>query len=213
MGRINILYQPRRNWGSQTEFQLNTNMSPAFENADNLDFNIKARFFYKSEFWEGENWTQLSAQKVKTCLRIKCSDAKKMFHGQAELGLSGSGVQFLVKEPATYLSLRGKYVGHGGLLRLQSGLSLFSRSSGTGRFYTYEPDVLYGMSLPVLSGSGSRVFILVQYQLLKSLRCELKLSRLDYDDRDEIGSGNNRILSNHRTGLKVQLVYRAVFND
>ena len=93
-------------------------------------------------------------------------------------------------------------------LRIQAGMSLFTRNNGTGVFYIYEPDVLYGMSLPALSGSGSRTFFLLQYIFLKSFRIELKLSRLDYDDRKSIGTGNDRILSNHRTSVKLQLVYR-----
>ncbi len=208
MGRMNILYQPRRSWGAQVEFQLNSTMNPVLEKTDVIDYHLKARLYQKFELWQGETWMQASQNKFMASLRLKGSHPSETFNWQGEIGMSSNSFLNVFDSPGTYLSLRGKYMSRNESLRIQAGLSLFTRNNGTGVFYIYEPDVLYGMSLPALSGSGSRTFFLLQYNFLKSFRVELKLSRLDYDDRNEIGTGNDRILTNHRTSFKVQLVYR-----
>jgi hypothetical protein len=83
------------------------------------------------------------------------------------------------------LALAGKAI------LLTSGFRLFSTDSGTDPLYAYEPDVRYGFSAPVLSGSGSRFYITGRCKLLNFIDLEIKVSRSAYTDLKHVSDGND----------------------
>jgi hypothetical protein len=88
-------------------------------------------------------------------------------------------------------------------VRLIGGFRLFTVDTGTDPLYAYEPDVSYGWSAPVLSGSGTRWFATLQWKTLKSATLELKISRTAYSDLKHLSDGNQGGLSG-----KVQVSFK-----
>jgi len=84
--------------------------------------------------------------------------------------------------------------------------SLFDIPTYAERIYTYEPEVLYGFSVPAFYGKGMRVCLLINGKVTKKLRCWVKGAMTRYFDRQVIGSGNNSIQGQIRWDLTVQLM-------
>lgn len=75
------------------------------------------------------------------------------------------------------------------------------------RVYSYEPDVLYGFSIPSYNGQGFRFAFVTKYQIIKSLAFWFRISNTYYDNKEYISSGLNKINSNNQTEVKLQLKY------
>ncbi len=60
---------------------------------------------------------------------------------------------------------------------VNAGVSIHRGEEGSILFYRYEPDLYYQMSMPVLSGSGIRVYLKCKYALKENLKIEIKLTR------------------------------------
>ena len=206
-GRINLLYQPGRNWGIQSDISIEGVEDPALEDHGS-SYKFRLRVFYDLSVGKGETSFHMEPGKTMASFKVKSKAVDKAFYWQGEIGFSASELSSLIKCPGSYFSLRARFRTVNKNLTIQSGLSFFTAQEGSGIFYTYEPDVLYGMSLPALSGSGSRTFVLLRYCPLKALFIEAKVSRIAYVDRDEIGTGRDRIPFGHRTSFKLQVVYR-----
>ncbi|MCX6225700.1 MAG: hypothetical protein NTV01_13275 [Bacteroidia bacterium] len=88
-------------------------------------------------------------------------------------------------------------------LRITGGFRVFTVETGTDPLYAYEPDVLYGFSAPVLSGSGTRWFGTLRWKLLKNIDLEIKISQTAYSDVKHLSDGNQGGLSG-----KVQVSWR-----
>ncbi len=76
------------------------------------------------------------------------------------------------------------------------------------RQYLYENDVLYAFSIPALQGQGIRTYLVMRYELTRSVSIWGKIARTQYVDKDEIGSGLEAIQGNHKTDVKIQLRIR-----
>jgi hypothetical protein len=87
-----------------------------------------------------------------------------------------------------------------GRLRMVSGCRVFSVEPGVPPLYAYEPDVLYGWSAPVLSGSGTRWFLTVRWEPLPGLSIEGKIYQSGYRDPAHWPDGGG-------VGGKVQVVW------
>ncbi len=80
-------------------------------------------------------------------------------------------------------------------IRLIGGFRLFTVEAGTDPLYAYEPDVLYGFSAPVLSGSGTGCYLVIRWKAMKDLNFEGKISRTIYSDLKHISEGKGAGLS------------------
>jgi hypothetical protein len=77
-----------------------------------------------------------------------------------------------------------------GRLRLISGFRVFSLENGVSPIYAYEPDVLYGWSAPVLSGSGTRWHLNIRWTALPGLTIEGKIYQTGYTDLKHLDQDN-----------------------
>lgn len=75
-------------------------------------------------------------------------------------------------------------------LRFTAGFRVFTVETGTDPLYAYEPDILYGWSAPVLSGSGTRWFVTIRWKLLKNIDLEIKAGSTAYSDLKHHSEGN-----------------------
>jgi len=80
-------------------------------------------------------------------------------------------------------------------VRISTGFRLFTVDSGADPLYAYEQDVLYGWSAPVLSGSGTRWFAMIQWKTTHGLNIECKVVQTGYSDYKHLTAGNSGGLS------------------
>jgi len=76
------------------------------------------------------------------------------------------------------------------------------------RFYLYEADLPYSMSVPMYYGKGIRYFVLLKRTILSQLKIGLKWSRTTFRDRAKIGSGVELIQGNTKSEIKGQIIYK-----
>jgi hypothetical protein len=87
--------------------------------------------------------------------------------------------------------------------RITSGIRIFNVEAGTDPLYAYEPDVRYGWSAPVLSGSGTRWFTTVRWNIPNFFDLEWKITQTAYSDLKHLGAGNRGGVSG-----KLQLTWK-----
>ncbi len=73
-------------------------------------------------------------------------------------------------------------------------------------FYVYEPDLLYSFSVPSYRGNAIKYFILFKRKISRHLSFWAKWSRINYHDREVIGSGTNRIQGAKKSEIKAQVI-------
>lgn len=73
------------------------------------------------------------------------------------------------------------------------------------RVYASERGLLYTFYTPSFSGQGFRFSALARYDVNKAFMFLIKFGQTIYQDRDEIGSGNDLIKSNRKADLQMQL--------
>ena len=86
--------------------------------------------------------------------------------------------------------------------------AIFDAKDYNARIYAYENDVLYSFSVPALYGKGMRIYLLGKVKLFNALTLYARIGRTIYSDRDEIGSGLTLIEGNHKTDLKVEVIWK-----
>lgn len=91
------------------------------------------------------------------------------------------------------------------VIRLRA--ALFNTDSYTTRIYAYEQDLLYQYSVPSLSDSGSRYYMLVRYKGIRNLTLEIKAAETRYVSRPFIGSGWDEKPGPVTGEIKFQLIY------
>ena len=87
--------------------------------------------------------------------------------------------------------------------RITCGFRIFSVETGSDPLYAYEPDVRYGFSAPVLTGSGTGWYAVMRWAVLKNLDLEFKVGRTAYSDLKHLAAENPGGFSG-----KVQVAFR-----
>ncbi len=94
-----------------------------------------------------------------------------------------------------------------GKLRMAARYALFDTDDYDNRQYAYERDTWLSFSLPAYYGVGVRSYVLVSYSF-KRMTLWARFAHTRYCDRDEIGSGPDKIVGNRRNDVKFQVRYR-----
>jgi hypothetical protein len=92
-------------------------------------------------------------------------------------------------------------------LALTGRVALFDTEDYDSRIYTYENDVLYRFSVPVLYNQGMRYYVNLRYRGIRNLSLEFRISQTYYTNQDTIGSGLDIIEGNTRTDWTIQAKY------
>ncbi|MFV0470807.1 MAG: helix-hairpin-helix domain-containing protein [Paludibacteraceae bacterium] len=88
-------------------------------------------------------------------------------------------------------------------------LQVFDTKEYANRIYIYEQDVLYAFSIPMVYGMGTRYYLNVKYDVFKNISVWLKLAQTVYaDDRENIGSGNEKIEGNRKSDFRFLLRWK-----
>lgn len=92
-----------------------------------------------------------------------------------------------------------------GKWRVSSRWVLFDTDDFDNRQYIYERNVLWYFSIPALHGQGMRYYLLGQYQLGRKTTIWARWARTSFTDREQIGSGLQRIEGSRQTDVVLQL--------
>ena len=87
-------------------------------------------------------------------------------------------------------------------------LQYFETDGFNSRLYAYENDVLYSFSIPVFYGKGYRYYLNLNYDITKKLTIWGKFAQYFYPNQIKTGSSLDEINKNHKTELKIQLLYK-----
>jgi hypothetical protein len=73
----------------------------------------------------------------------------------------------------------------------------------------YENDMPMQFSVPAFYGKGTRVYLMVNWDITRRLEMWARVSQWFYYDQDIISEGSlTEIRSNHKTEVKLQLRYK-----
>lgn len=86
--------------------------------------------------------------------------------------------------------------------------ALFETESYNSRIYLYESDVLYGYSIPMVYGKGTKSYLMTTWKPVDRLTIWARVSRLWYADKETIGTTPNQIDGNHQTEVKLQVRWK-----
>lgn len=89
-------------------------------------------------------------------------------------------------------------------LSLSLRYALFSTDGWNSRIYAYENDVLYAFSVPAYYDKGQRIYLMLKLDAFNKLDLWLRFARTVFRDKATIGSGADKIGSNHKTEIKLQ---------
>jgi len=86
--------------------------------------------------------------------------------------------------------------------------ALFDIPAYESRIYVYEPEVLYGYSVPAYQGKGIRCNLLIKFGIGRKVDAWLKGGISFYTDRNVVGTGLDQTTGNARSELGCQLRVR-----
>jgi hypothetical protein len=73
--------------------------------------------------------------------------------------------------------------------KISTRYAIFDTDDFQNRQYLYEKDVLYAFSIPAYQNTGTRTYILAQYNVSKKIRLWARWAQFKYIDTESIGSG------------------------
>jgi hypothetical protein len=143
------------------------------------------------------DWRTQLSYKISPQVTIRSRAEIVWFDNKADDASQG----FLFYTDVFYAPQMSKFSGN---VRLQ----FFQTDDYNNRLYTYESDVLYNFSIPVFYGTGYKYYVNLNYDVSKKISFWGKFARTIYPDQHTIGSGLDLINSNHKTEVKLQMMYR-----
>jgi competence ComEA-like helix-hairpin-helix protein len=93
-------------------------------------------------------------------------------------------------------------------LQIDARITFFETDGFEQRLYHFENDLLYVFSSTMLFAQGQRMYILINYQPVESVRIWFKAATTIYENRKTIGSGRNRIPGNVKSDIGIQVRVR-----
>jgi hypothetical protein len=86
--------------------------------------------------------------------------------------------------------------------------AIFDIPGYASRIYIYEPEVLYGYSVPAYQGKGMRSCMVIRLGLNRAIDCWLRGGVTYYTDRQSVGSGPDLTAGNVRGEITGQLLVK-----
>lgn len=83
-------------------------------------------------------------------------------------------------------------------------IALFDTQDYNSRIYAYEQDVLYAFTVPMFYGRGTRLALVVKYDVTDNIDLWFRIANSYYADKTVLGSGLDEIQGPNRTEVKLQ---------
>lgn len=139
------------------------------------------------------NFIYRATDRLKLQSRVEYVDFKRGNEPRSEGFMVFQDVAYTFKNPSLTLNFR---------------YALFQSDNFDSRIYAYENDVLYFFSIPAYSGRGSRTYLLLKWDVSRSVDLWVRWAQFFYTDRQEVGSGLEMIDGNTRTEVKIQARFK-----
>lgn len=81
--------------------------------------------------------------------------------------------------------------------------SIFRTGSWDARLYAYENDLVYSFSVPALSGTGERIYLMLDWEIRKSMNLRIK-----YGITDTYSTSDYKVATNETRELRLQLRFK-----
>lgn len=132
-------------------------------------------------------------------LPLKCALRSRVQYGGLKYEGLRASTGFTVVQDITW---------HFTKLEASARFAFFNTDDYDSRQYVYEKDMLYAFSIPAYYDEGIRHYLLLRYNLSKSLKIWLRWSQTRYRKLEKISSGLNEIEGNKRSEIKMQVMYQ-----
>ena len=90
-------------------------------------------------------------------------------------------------------------------LSIYARVAFFDISSWDSRIYAYENDISYIFSVPAYYNKGTRYYLGASYKINRNFSFWGRISLTDFENVDNIGSGDEEIMGNQKAEIKLQL--------
>ena len=107
---------------------------------------------------------------------------------------------FMVSSYGSWFAKKGRF-------SITAGAAFFDIPFYDNVIYFYEPSLHYTFSSPQYYGIGARFFFLLKIAPVKGMTIDFKVSNIYYVDREDIGSGNEKINGRNKTQISGILSY------
>lgn len=144
-----------------------------------------------------KNWRTQVSYRVNRAITLRSRAEINWFDKQGPMNEEG----FLIFLDLVYKPTLKPFSGN---LRLQ----YFETDGYNSRLYAYENDVIYSYSIPGFYGKGYRYYINFNYEMRQKLTLWVRWSQTLYSDQTLIGSGLDEITGNHKSEVRIQLLYK-----
>src|SRR5690606_21951833 len=105
---------------------------------------------------------------------------------------------WLIYQDVAWRGLRGK-------VQSNVRMAFFDTQGYNARIYAYESNVLYASGFPMYYDKGIRAYWNVRWRLLRKMDLWARYAITKYADKEEIGSGLDRIDGDKRSDITIQL--------
>lgn len=185
---VQATYRPNRTFEIYTRYR-NENKA--------INFNPDGNTFYPVVPRPRQNWRTQFTYKASPAVTLRSRYEAIWFDRRSDHPSEGFQMYFDIM----YKPMMSKLSGN---LRLQ----VFQTDDYDSRIYTFENDVLYSYSIPMVYGKGYRYYANLNYDVSKQLGFWVRWASTIYKDRQTVGSGYDMINDNTRTELKLQCIYK-----
>jgi hypothetical protein len=180
--------------GQGEEFGIRLLWQPARTVALNLSF-IQKNILSNTIDTGNQSMHAIANQTVQSCLlsmewapsdRIRLKSRIDVKSGNGHSGLKEAGY-------AATQDIAIKFTRMASVLTLRYGI--FDIPAYETRIYLYEPQVLYGYSVPAFQGKGNRIIAMIRLSINRLISFWLRCGMTTYFDRTSIGTGPDQINS------------------
>ncbi|HTF03193.1 MAG TPA: hypothetical protein VK826_04175, partial [Bacteroidia bacterium] len=142
-----------------------------------------------------DNWRFHISYPVGKSWKLKTRIEYVKFHPSNEVAQAGLAMY----QDVTYKKMGSK-------VSLTARYALFQTDSYDARIYAYENDVPLSFSIPAYAGKGSRVYLLINWDVTRKFEVYFRVAQYFYYNQDVISEGSiGEIQGNHKTEVKLML--------
>ncbi|MCX7636838.1 MAG: helix-hairpin-helix domain-containing protein [Cyclobacteriaceae bacterium] len=182
---MRLTWQPARNTRLTVQFREESkarNISPAEGNIHQIATGVRHNTWLIAEYAAAKN------------LRMRTRAQFSSYRLNHSLTQGMIVLQDIIYERGRF-SLTGRY-------------ALFDTDDYDNRQYVYENDVWLAFSFPAWSDTGIRSYLMIEYDISRSLTVWLRFAHTSYINRTSIGSGPDRIEGPVRNDVRLQLRWK-----
>lgn len=185
---VQVTYKPNRIFEIYSRFK---------SESKSINYNPDGLHLHPVVMQGKQNWRTQLSYKLNPTFTLRTRAEITWFDKKSQQAANG----FLMYADILYKPMMKPFSGN---IRLQ----YFETDDYNSRLYAYESDVLYSFSIPMFYGKGYRYYVNLNYDIGKKITIWGKWAQTIYPSQETVGSGLDEIPKNHKTDVKLQVMYR-----